>query len=119
MNVRAHRLVERADRSFEHRAVRHDVVAHPAVDSSDGYDGGRLQEVDLATRYGLQSEHDLRRDHDWVDAIPRQRTMRLPPMHHNLEPVRARHERAGAIVHGAHLVREHMQAEYGVDLRIV
>ena len=97
MNVVAHFLVERAYRADHFHLVGNDVETVAAVDPADRYDCGLLGDVDLAADNGLQSEHDLRGDHDWIHTRPRRRAMGLAALHGDAHDVGGRHDRARAI----------------------
>ena len=120
VDVVAHRLVERADRPDEARAVRDDVVAHARLELADGDDRGLVGDVERARHDRLERRHDLAADDDRVDRGPRLRAVRLPALDRDLEPVGGGEEGAAAVAEDAALqLREDVQAEDGLDPRVV
>ena len=115
----AHAFVEGADGADHFHLVGNDVVADAALDRAEGDDHRQLRDVLAAADDGLRGADDIGRGDDRVDAAPRPRTVRLPALDHDVEAVRRRHRRAGAItdlpgVEGA----EHVQAEHRLGFEV-
>jgi hypothetical protein len=75
-----HFLVERADGAFELHGLGHDVRAVAAGETADGDHRRRFGDVHGAADDRLQSHHDLRANHDRIDAAPRHGAVRLPAL---------------------------------------
>ena len=90
------------------------------MNTTDGDNGGLHCHVDLPTWNGLQANHNLRSEHNRIDALPRKGAMGLPALHFDADGIAARHGRAGSIANLASgHAGNHMQAEDGRWARVL